>query len=92
MNIFKKTLLAAALTICTVSVFAAPAERTGPAPHTPPPAPPLYLIMQQTDSPNETLNNVIKNVPALEKGKRYEIKVEVKELPPVVQDMPIPQP
>ena len=99
MNIFKKALLAVTLTICTASVFAAPTDGTRPAPHRNeradlmgfPPAPPLYLIMQQTDSPNETLNNVIKNVPVLEKGKRYEIKLEVKELPPVPQEMPIPQ-
>lgn len=98
MNIFKKTLLAATLIACTASAFAAPTERTRPAPHNnerpdlmgPPPAP-LYLIMQQTDSPNETLNNVVKNVPVLEKGKRYEIKLEVKELPPAPQEMPTPQ-
>jgi len=99
MNQFKKVLLAATLITCTASVFAAPAERTRAAHHNnerpemmgPPPAPPLYLIMQQTDSPNETLNNAVKNVPVLEKGKRYEIRLEVKELPPAPQPMPAPQ-
>jgi len=100
MNKFKKALLAATLMACAASAVAAPAERARPAHHNnerpemmgPPPAPPLYLIMQQTDSPNETLNNVVKNVPVLEKGKRYEIRLEVKELPPAPQQpMPAPQ-
>ena len=99
MNKFKKALLAATLMACAASAVAAPAERARPAHHNnerpemmgPPPAPPLYLIMQQTDSPNETLRNAVKNVPVLEKGKRYEIKLEVKELPLVPQPMPAPQ-
>lgn len=99
MNKFNKALLAATLIACVTSAFAAPGERAKPAHHNnerpdlmaPPPAPPLYLIMQQTDSPNETLNNVVKNVPTLEKGKRYEIKLEVKEIPPAPQPMPTAQ-
>lgn len=100
MNLLKKTLLTATLLACTASVIAAPAERTRPAHHNnehpefmgPPPAQPLYLIMQQTDAPNDTLNNAVKNVPTLEKGKRYEIRLEVKELPPLPKEMPVPQP
>ena len=98
MNTVKKALLAVTLVACSASVFAAPADMTRPEHHNngrvsfmgPPPAP-LYLIMQQTDSPNETLNNAVKNVPALEKGKRYEVRLEVKELPPALQDIPAPQ-
>ncbi|HEM0195773.1 TPA: hypothetical protein U0S31_004415, partial [Escherichia coli] len=35
-----------------------------------------------TDNPGAALDNAVKNVPALEKGKRYEVRVEVKEVPP----------
>ncbi|WP_299999162.1 hypothetical protein [uncultured Cedecea sp.] len=81
MNKFKSTLLATTLIICTASAFAAPADKGRPICHNnerpglmgPSPVPPLYLILQQPDSPNETLNNAVKNLPALEKGKRYEI-------------------
>lgn len=98
MNIFKKAFLAVTLVACTASVFAAPADMTMPERHNngrpnfmgPPPAP-LYLIMQQTDSPNETLSNAVKNMPTLEKGKRYEVRLEVKELPPAPQEMSVPQ-
>jgi len=99
MNMFKKALLTATLITCTASVFAAPVDRVRPAHHNserpdfmaPPPAQPLYLIMQQTDSPNDTLSNAVKNVPILEKGKRYEVRLEVKELPPLPQELPVPQ-
>lgn len=98
MNRVKKALLAVSLLACTASVFATPTDMTRPEHHNsgranfmgPPPAP-LYLIMQQTDSPNETLNNAVKNVPTLEKGKRYEVRLEVKELPPAPQEIPAPQ-
>jgi hypothetical protein len=98
MNAFKRVLLTVTLIACTASVFAAPTDITRPEPHNngrsnfmgPPPAP-LYLIMQQTDSPNETLSNTVKNMPTLEKGKRYEVRLEVKELPPAPQGIPAPQ-
>ncbi|WP_436874311.1 hypothetical protein [Kosakonia sacchari] len=46
----------------------------------------VYGVVQQTTAPVDTLNNVVKSLPALENGKRYEVRLEVRELasaPPV---------
>ena len=106
MNILKKTLLTSALLTCAAAAFAAPQPHEGPMPHPgekechammgPPPAP-VYSVTEQTANPAEALNSVVKNVPALEQGKKYEIRVEVKELPPAppasqAQDAPAPAP
>ncbi|HBM7351618.1 hypothetical protein [Klebsiella oxytoca] len=88
MNLMKRTLLAATLLACTAGAFAspdneiqAPLQKGGPAMMLPPPPAPTYAVIQQTDSPNEALNTIVKNVPELEKGKKYEVRLEVKELP-----------
>ncbi|MFV0847026.1 hypothetical protein ACNHQJ_26410 [Klebsiella quasipneumoniae] len=93
MNLMKKTLLATTLLACAAGAFAspdiemkpAPLPKGGPAMMLPPPAP-TYAVIQQTNSPNDTLNIIVKNVPELEKGKKYEVRLEVKELPSPPQD------
>jgi hypothetical protein len=89
MKMVKNTLIAAALMGCAASAFAAPAASTAPqgaqppCPHMMAPKPaPLYSTSMQTQDPVAALESAVKNVPALEKGKKYEIRVEVKELPP----------
>lgn len=91
MNMIKKTLLATVLVTCAASAFAAPNGEHKPEHHgkqcsemmpPPPPQPPVYAVIQQSETPKETLSSAIQNVPAPEKGKRYEVRVEVKELPP----------
>ena len=91
MNKLGKTLIASAVIIFAAGVCAAPdggvkpdqAGKERPVRMMPPPHPsPVYAITWQTDAPNDALNTAVKNVPALEKGKRYEVRVEVKELPP----------
>ncbi|MWP55418.1 hypothetical protein GQN25_25835, partial [Escherichia coli] len=56
--------------------------------------PPLYALSQQTTTPAETLSTAVKNIPALEKGKKYEVRVEVREItpPPPAPDMDDPRP
>ncbi|QHM94645.1 hypothetical protein [Kosakonia sacchari] len=85
-----KIRLATAVMVCTFSVFAAPEGDIKPPPlqRDSPPVPGslVYGVVQQTTTPVDTLNNVVKNLPALENGKRYEVRLEVRELasaPPV---------
>lgn len=100
MNMIKKTLFAAAIMTCTFSVFSAPGDEIKPTPDQkpcpammgPPPPAPVYAVTQQTDTPNDTLSNAVKNVPVIEKGKHYEVRIEVKELPLPPQKSPVPQP
>ncbi len=91
-----RILIAAAIMGCSGMALAAPesAPSAGqlppPCPErlAPPPAqPPLYALSQQTTTPAETLSTVVKNIPAVEKGKKYEIRVEVREMTP-----PLPAP
>ncbi|HAX9352486.1 TPA: hypothetical protein JTD69_004010 [Escherichia coli] len=80
---YTRILIAAAIMGCSGMVFAAPQ----------PAQPPLYALSQQTTTPAETLNTVVKNIPAVEKGKKYEIRVEVREVtPPPAPDMDAPNP
>ncbi|HAX4824344.1 TPA: hypothetical protein JZG04_004653 [Escherichia coli] len=70
--------IATAMMGCSAMALAAP----------PPAEPPLYALSQQTTTPAETLNTVVKNIPAVEKGKKYEVRVEVREVtPPPTLDM-----
>jgi hypothetical protein len=84
-----KTFFATAFMVCTFSVNAATECDIKPPPlqrDSPPmqgPAPLVYGVVQQTNTPVEALNNVVKNLPALENGKRYEVRLEVRELAPV---------
>ncbi|MFV5711989.1 hypothetical protein AB1F67_18040 [Escherichia coli] len=97
-----RILIAAAIMGCSGMAFAAPqpapsAEQLPPpCPErlAPPPAqPPLYALSQQTTTPAEILSTVVKNIPAVEKGKKYEVRVEVREVtPPPVPDMDAPNP
>ncbi|EKB8578075.1 hypothetical protein ACS5WW_004494 [Salmonella enterica subsp. enterica serovar Kentucky] len=99
---YTRILIAAAIMGCSGMVFAAPqpapsAEQLPPPCQerlAPPPAqPPLYALSQQTTTSAETLNTVVKNIPAVEKGKKYEIRVEVREVtPPPAPDMDAPNP
>ncbi|WP_058912152.1 hypothetical protein [Entomohabitans teleogrylli] len=100
MNTLKNTLLATVLLSCAAGAFAAPTNhearpQSGPKPchgmMMPPPAP-IYAVSQQTDDPKAALDNVVKNVPELEKGKKYEIRVVVKELPAKPERAPAPAP
>ncbi len=97
-----RILIAATIMGCSAMASAAPqpAPSTGqlppPCPErlAPPPAqPPLYALSQQTTTPAETLSTVVKNIPAVEKGKKYEVRVEVREVtPPPAPDMDAPNP
>ncbi|WP_226571085.1 hypothetical protein [Mangrovibacter yixingensis] len=51
--------------------------------------PPVYQSSMQTSDPAEALKKLTGDVPALEKGKRYDVRVEVRELPPLP---PVPAP
>lgn len=89
MNMMKQALLTSTLLICSASSFAAPQPHEGPEPgdkgfHAimPPPPAPTYAVTEQTSKPNEALNNIVKNTPVMEQGKKYEVRVEVRELPP----------
>lgn len=83
------TWFATAFMACTFSVSAAtecdikppPLQRDSPP--VPGPAPLVYGVVQQTTTPVDALNNVVKTLPALENGKRYEVRLEVRELAPV---------
>lgn len=92
-----RILIAAAIMGCSGMVFAAP-QPAPSAEQLPPPCqerlvPPLYALSQQTTTPAETLSTVVKNIPAVEKGKKYEIRVEVREVtPPPAPDMDAPNP
>jgi hypothetical protein len=44
---------------------------------------PAYQASMQTSDPNEALKKMTNDVPTLEKGKRYQVSVTVKELPPL---------
>ncbi|WP_152687274.1 hypothetical protein [Klebsiella aerogenes] len=88
----KKALLTSALLFCAIGTFAASLPHEGAAPYPgdkdcktmmPPPPAPAYAVTEQTANPTEALNSMIKNVPTLKQGKKYEVRVEVKELPPV---------
>ncbi|WP_218071396.1 hypothetical protein [Escherichia coli] len=97
-----RILIAAVIMGCSGMAFAVPqpapsAEQLPPLCQkqlTPPPAqPPLYALSQQTTTPAETLSNVVKNIPAVEKGKKYEIRVEVREVTrPLAPDTDAPRP
>ncbi|HBE4346316.1 TPA: hypothetical protein KL740_003517 [Escherichia coli] len=98
-----RILIAAAIMGCSGLALAAPepAPSAGqlppPCPErlAPPPAqPPLYALSQQTTTPAETLSAAVKNIPALEKAKKYEVRVEVREItpPPPAPDMDDPRP
>ncbi|SEK28690.1 hypothetical protein SAMN04487787_101358 [Kosakonia sacchari] len=84
-----KIFFATAFMVCTFSVNAATEGDIKPPPlqrDSPPmqgPAALVYGVVQQTTTPVDALNNVVKNLPALENGKRYEVRLEVRELPPV---------
>lgn len=97
MNTFKKTVFATLLVACAASAIAAPngehkPEHNGkPCSHMMPP-PPVYAVIQQTAPPKETLTTAVQNAPALEKGKHYEVRVEIKELPPVPHPAPDAKP
>ncbi|ECF0596680.1 TPA: hypothetical protein L1360_002331 [Escherichia coli] len=91
-----RILIAAAIMGCSGMALAAP-EPAPPCPErlAPPPAqPPLYALSQQTTTPAETLSAAVKNIPALEKAKKYEVRVEVREItpPPPAPDMDDPRP
>ncbi|MGE9543937.1 hypothetical protein ACQP8C_06780 [Escherichia coli] len=83
-----------ALLGCSALAFAAPQSAASgllPPPNqdvmgTLPAQPPLYALSQQTTTPAETLSGVVKNLPAVEKGKKYEIRVEIREMTP----LPVP--
>ncbi|QXB04819.1 hypothetical protein [Providencia rettgeri] len=45
------------------------------------PPPPVFNLMVQTDDVSSALNTAMKNMPAIEKGKKYEVRVEVREHP-----------
>lgn len=79
-----RILIAAAIMGCSGMALAAP----------PPAQPPLYALSQQTTTPAETLSAAVKNIPALEKAKKYEVRVEVREItpPPPAPDMDDPRP
>lgn len=78
-----RILIAAAIMGCSAMASAAP----------PPAQPPLYALSQQTTTPAETLSTVVKNIPAVEKGKKYEVRVEVREVTPApAPDMDVPNP
>lgn len=47
------------------------------------PMPPVYQSSMQTDNPADALKKLTGDVPALEKGKRYDVHIEVRELPPL---------
>ncbi|HAW8214985.1 TPA: hypothetical protein JLR76_004322 [Escherichia coli] len=101
-----RILIAAAIMGCSGMALAAPEsapsagqlpppcpERLAPRLAPPPAQPPLYALSQQTTTPAETLSTVVKNIPAIEKGKKYEIRVEVREVtPPPAPDMDAPNP
>ncbi|HAX4744803.1 TPA: hypothetical protein JZF62_004573 [Escherichia coli] len=93
-----RILIAAAIMGCSGMAFAVPLAEQLPPPCqerlAPPPAqPPLYALSQQTTTPAETLSTVVKNIPAVEKGKKYEVRVEVREVtPPPAPDMDVPNP
>ncbi|ELJ3714853.1 hypothetical protein [Escherichia coli] len=97
-----RILIAAAIMGCSAMASAAPqpAPSTEQLPPpcqerlTPPPAqPPLYALSQQTTTPAETLSTVVKNIPAVEKGKKYEVRVEVREVTPApAPNMDVPNP
>ena len=100
MNKIGKMLIAAAVMSFAAGVCAAPDGGVKPDPAgkehpvrmmPPPPPSPVYAITWQTDAPNDALNTAVKNVPVLEKGKRYEVRVEVKELPPAPPKAAVPK-
>ncbi|HBH9906643.1 TPA: hypothetical protein KYD85_004491, partial [Escherichia coli] len=86
---------------CSAMAFAAPQPAPSvnqPLPQNPkrmappPVQPPLYALSQQTTTPVETLSTVVKNIPTMETGKRYEIRVEVREVaPPFALEMDVPR-
>ncbi|HAW0924450.1 TPA: hypothetical protein JLL08_004588 [Escherichia coli] len=83
-----RILIAAAIMGCSGMALAAPESAPSAGQ-----LPPLYALSQQTTTPAETLSAVVKNIPAVEKGKKYEIRVEVREVtPPPAPDMDAPNP
>ncbi|HIE1977063.1 TPA: hypothetical protein ACXKGF_005199, partial [Escherichia coli] len=44
--------------------------------------PPVFLLTQQTMTPKEALAEVIKQIPSMENNKKYEVRVEIKEISP----------
>ncbi|CAI8840410.1 hypothetical protein [Kosakonia quasisacchari] len=91
-----KTFIATAFMVCTFPVIAATDGDVKPPPlqrDSPPmmgPTPLVYGVVQQTTTPVDALNTVVKNLPALETGKRYEVRLEVRELAPAPPVPPAP--
>ncbi len=54
------------------------------------PVPPVYQSSMQTDNPADALKKLTGDVPALEKGKRYDVHIEVRELPPRPTELAAP--
>ncbi|MFH6894484.1 hypothetical protein ACHCAL_10555 [Providencia huaxiensis] len=51
-----------------------------------PPPPPVFNLMVQTEDVKSALNTAMKNIPAIEKGKKYEVRIEVREHPARAQN------
>lgn len=49
----------------------------------------VYSVTEQTTQPNETIKKLVNNVPKIEDGKRYMIRVSVVEIP---EQAPMKQP
>ncbi|MEX9839377.1 hypothetical protein [Raoultella planticola] len=64
--------------IIAVALFAVSANALS----APPPNPPVFNLSVQTEDVNSALEHATKNIPALDKGKKYEVRVEVGELKP----------
>ena len=64
-----KKIIAVALFAASASAFSAP-----------PPNPPVFNLSVQTEDVNSALEHATKNIPTLDKGKKYEVRVEVREL------------
>ncbi|MEY0282589.1 hypothetical protein AB7W07_22110 [Providencia rettgeri] len=64
--------------IITVALFAASASALS----APPPNPTVFNLSVQTEDVNSALEHATKNIPVLDKGKKYEVRVEVRELQP----------
>lgn len=46
-----------------------------------PPPPPVFNLMVQTEDVKSALNTAMDAIPAIEKGKKYEVRIEVREHP-----------
>lgn len=57
-----------------------------------PPNPPVFNLSVQTEDVNSVLEHVTKNTLALDKGKKYEVCVEVRELQPHPKEHDVKKP